>query len=170
MWKFTHECQHGDWNATKSEQNYCANSIEEHIGWKRGAQLTREGRGGMGWSAGSKGEKGRKGSGQRKKGSNLLFFLQPRVSWAVWILLPLHRRISARSNPAEQQGSCTPSPVSPFLWVPESKALTMILSSQLWGWAGEGLWVGRLSFRSVILPLTGLVVCTTPRSLRWVRR
>lgn len=32
-----------------------------------------------------------------------------------------------------------PSPISPFLWVPESKALTLIQSSQLWRWAGEGL-------------------------------
>lgn len=64
-----HECLNTEikmrGNATISVQN-CANSIEEHIGWRRGAQLTWKGRGGVGWSAGRKGEKGQKGSGQKK--------------------------------------------------------------------------------------------------------
>lgn len=39
-----------------------------------------------------------------QEGVILLSFLQSSVSRALRVLLPLHRRISARSNSAEQQG------------------------------------------------------------------
>lgn len=45
-----------------------------------------------------------------KRGVTGLSSLQPSVSRALRVLLPLHRRISARSNAAEQQGDVAPSP------------------------------------------------------------
>lgn len=66
-----------EWNATKSEQNYCANSIEEHIGWREEPSWPRrkgreEGKGWWGEVQEVKGEKGRKEVDRGKASSKLL--------------------------------------------------------------------------------------------------
>lgn len=93
-----------------------------------------------------------------------LFVLQPRVSRALRVLLPLYRRISARGNTAKQQGDVTRVlvlfPVG--FQIQDHRALTW---NPVVG-VGEKRLKGCLSFRSVILPSTGLVVYIMPRSLR----